>query len=268
MEQTEVPNVKKDDTGRQDPHDRAHGGTARQSTEGAAPVEGLAFPAGKGGRSSSSTPWEAILNPKNKPNVSVVRGTWQPIHHSDGTSAGAVLAETVPPAPAEEPAVEAESRQQQKKRGIVACKRSKEEGTWREPRQPEGRTDGDGLSSTTADLLDDSEKGLARAAVLAQPWWNTPMGLWRPFRQSGFAEWSMRSQGSIPSEWICRCGNDMLWCHRETPPAYETCRPCFDAMRAAGIDNEAWKARVRQEERDQLISEQAAAAETAKTGQS
>ena len=39
-------------------------------------------------------------------------------------------------------------------------------------------------------------------------------------------------------------------------------------MRAAGIDNEAWKARVRQEERDQLISEQAAAAETAKTGQS
>ena len=101
-----------------------------------------------------------------------------------------------------------------------------------------------------------------------QPWWNTPMGRWRPFRRSGFAEWSMRSQGSIPSEWICRCGNDMLWCHDDTPPIYETCRPCFDAMRAAGIDNEAWKARVRQEERDQLISEQAAAAETAKTGQS
>ena len=101
-----------------------------------------------------------------------------------------------------------------------------------------------------------------------QPWWNTPMGRWRPFRRSGFAEWSMRSQGSIPSEWICRCGNDMLWCREEKPPIYETCRPCFDAMRAAGIDNEAWKARVRQEERDQLISEQAAAAETAKTGQS
>ena len=32
---------------------------------------------------------------------------------------------------------EAESRQQQKKQGIVACKRSKEGGTWREPRQPE-----------------------------------------------------------------------------------------------------------------------------------
>ncbi len=100
-----------------------------------------------------------------------------------------------------------------------------------------------------------------------QPWWNKKMGLWPPFRQSGFAEWSMRSQGSIPSEWICRCGNDMLWRHRESPPIYETCRPCFDAMRAAGIDNEMWKARVRRE-RDQLISEQAAAAETAKTGQS
>jgi hypothetical protein len=92
-----------------------------------------------------------------------------------------------------------------------------------------------------------------------QPWWNTPMGQWRPFWHSRFAEWSMRSQGSIPSQWICRCGNDMLWCHRESPPIYETCRPCFDAMRAAGIDIEAWKARVRREERDQLISEQVAA---------
>ena len=92
-----------------------------------------------------------------------------------------------------------------------------------------------------------------------QPWWNTPMGQWRPFWHSRFAE----------SQWICRCGNDMLWCHDDTPPIYETCRPCFDAMRAAGIDIEAWnKARVRREERDQLISEQAAAAETAKTGQS
>ena len=32
---------------------------------------------------------------------------------------------------------EAESRQQQKKHGMVACKRSKEGGTWREPRQLE-----------------------------------------------------------------------------------------------------------------------------------
>ena len=136
-----------------------------------------------------------------------------------------------------------------------------------------------------------------------QPWWNTRMGQWPPFTKlspeehnalfppcwvacerewGGWASvhepghWKdcdlcrvefTRSQGSIPSEWICRCGNDLLWCHRESPPIYETCRPCFDAMRAAGIDNEMWKARVRREG-DQLISEQAVAAETAKTGQS
>ncbi len=69
----------------------------------------------------------------------------------------------------------------------------------------------------------------------------------------------------LVGSWMCI--GDRLWLHRESPPIYETCRPCFDAMRAAGIDNEMWKARVRRE-RDQLISEQAAAAETAKTGQS
>jgi hypothetical protein len=45
---------------------------------------------------------------------------------------------------------EAESRQQQKKRGIVACKRSKEGGTWREPRQPEKLPPSIASSSTDA----------------------------------------------------------------------------------------------------------------------
>ena len=137
-----------------------------------------------------------------------------------------------------------------------------------------------------------------RLYELSEPWWKTPMRLWPAFRKLSPEEYKALfppcygtihdgrywvecdhcraefkrqngRQGSLPSEWICRCGNDMLWCREEKPPIYETCRPCFDAMRAAGIDIEAWnKERVRREERDQLISEQAAAAETAKTGQS
>ncbi len=130
----------------------------------------------------------------------------------------------------------------------------------------------------------------------SQPWWNTPMRLWPAFRKLSPEEhnalfppcwvtiheprdWHkcdlcrvefMRQNGRFcpPSEWICRCGNhDLAWFHKARPHVYEHCRPCMEAMRADGIDYEMWRARVRRE-RDQLISEQAAAAETAKTGQS
>ena len=127
-----------------------------------------------------------------------------------------------------------------------------------------------------------------RLYELSEPWWKTPMRLWPAFRKLSpeeykalfppcwgtihdgrywvecdhcCAEFKRQNgrQGSLPSEWICRCGNhDLLWHHKARPHHDEYCRPCMEAMRADGIDYEMWQARCKRE-RDQLISEQLAA---------
>jgi hypothetical protein len=124
---------------------------------------------------------------------------------------------------------------------------------------------------------------------LSEPWWKTPMRLWPAFRKLSPEEYKALfppcwgtihdgrywvdcdlcraefkrqngGRGSLPSVWICRCGNhDLLWHHKARPHHDEHCRPCMEAMRADGIDYEMWRARCKRE-RDQLISEQLAAA--------
>ena len=127
-----------------------------------------------------------------------------------------------------------------------------------------------------------------RLYELSEPWWKTPMRLWPAFRKLSPEEYKALfppcygtihdgrywvecdhcraefkrqngRRGSLPSEWICRCGNhDLLWHHKARPHHDEYCRPCMEAMRADGIDYEMWQARCKRE-RDQLISEQLAA---------
>ena len=128
-----------------------------------------------------------------------------------------------------------------------------------------------------------------RLYELSEPWWKSPMRLWPAFRKLSPEEYKALfppcwgtihdgrywvdcdlcraefkrqngGRGSLPSVWICRCGNhDLLWHHKARPRHDEHCRPCMEAMRADDIDYEMWRARCKRE-RDQLISEQLAAA--------